>query len=111
MPSAPSTSWFQRPGENGWPEPEKPVTADAADAAASTADLTELGLPRRIRQANLAPQLRETGPQSIIGLDNEPGFRSPEEARATMTAIQQGWERGRSASGMFEPEPGELGRR
>jgi signal transduction histidine kinase len=105
-----STSWFQRAGENGWPEPETSVTADAEDSAASTADLTELGLPRRIRQANLAPQLRETAPQGITRTDSEPDFRSPEETRATMTAIQRGWERGRTASfGISAPEPGEAG--
>jgi histidine kinase/DNA gyrase B/HSP90-like ATPase len=105
-----SASWFQRPGDNGWPKPESSPDADTADTAdaATTADLTEVGLPRRVRQANLAPQLRQTGPQSIIGTDSEPIFRSPEEARATMTAIQQGWERGRSTSdlpGSTDNEP------
>jgi signal transduction histidine kinase len=105
-----SASWFQRADENGWPAPETSVTAGAEVSAAATADLTELGLPQRIRQANLAPQLRETAPQGITSTDSEPDFRSPEEARATMTAIQRGWERGRSASGTSAPEPaGELG--
>jgi signal transduction histidine kinase len=112
-PAAPSTSvpssdsWFHRPGDNGWPQREEPAAVEAVDPAASTADLTELGLPRRVRQANLAPQLRGAEPQNTTGVENEPGFRSPEEARATMTAIQQGWERGRSASGGSESEFGE----
>ncbi len=86
-------SWFQRSGADGWPDRE-----GSADPAAATADLTEFGLPRRIRQASLAPQLRNTGPQSLTATDEEdPDFPSPEEARATMAAIQRGWERGRSA--------------
>ena len=102
-----SDSWFHRPSDNGWPERAEQAAVEAVDPAASTADLTELGLPRRIRQANLAPQLRGAEPQNTTGVENEPGFRSPEEARATMTAIQQGWERGRSASGGSESEFGE----
>ncbi len=100
-----STSWFHRPGENEWPERGDPAGAHPGDEPPATGDLTELGLPRRIRQASLAPELRGPGPQNTTGVENEPGFRSPEEARATMTAIQQGWERGRSA-----PDGSDLGR-
>ena len=86
-----SVSWFERIGVDGWPEPDI-----SADPAVTTADLTEL--PRRIRQANLAPQLRNTGPQGLMATDeDDPDFPSPEEARATMAAIQRGWERGRTA--------------
>jgi signal transduction histidine kinase len=83
------------PGEAIWPEPPEPLTADPAAAA----DLTELDLPRRVRQASLAPQLREDagqpGEQPADALS--PGDdRSPEDARAAIAAIQQGWQRGRS---------------
>jgi len=74
------------------------------------------GLPRRVRQASLAPQLRETparpGPSADLGVLAEPpatGWsaaereRSPEETRVTMSAIQRGWERGRS---VFDPSGG-----
>ncbi len=68
------------------------------------ADLDELSsLPRRVRQASLAPQLRETGYAAMPGADSGAGpaaeeiqERSPDEARSTITAIQQGWQRGRS---------------
>ncbi len=103
LPSVPSTGWFQRAGDNRWPGPETP-TSDGVAAAAGTADLTDLGLPRRIRQANLAPQLREPAPQSIVGTGSEPELRSPEEMRATMTAIQRGWQRGRRAPGQPDPD-------
>ncbi|MFB7667045.1 nitrate- and nitrite sensing domain-containing protein [Kitasatospora sp. NPDC056138] len=56
-------------------------------------------LPRRVRQASLAPQLREAPPRpqpaARIGGRIQPG-RNPEEARAAMAAFQQGWARGRS---------------
>ncbi len=68
------------------------------------ADLDELSLlPRRVRQASLAPQLKETGYAAMPGSPGTPEpdtehfeERSPDEARSTITAIQQGWERGRS---------------
>jgi len=55
----------------------------------------DFGLPRRVRQASLAPQLRDPDPAPAQGGDDF-WARSPEETRSTMTAIQQGWERGRS---------------
>ena len=79
------------------------------------ADLDD-GLPRRVRQASLAPQLRETparpGPSADLGVLAEPPptewsaaerERSPEETRVTLSAIQRGWERGRS---VFDPAGG-----
>jgi signal transduction histidine kinase len=66
----------------------------------STDDLSEALLPRRVRQANMVPQLRDSGPATAAaappGDDLPPTDRSPEEARATMSAIQQGWQLGRS---------------
>jgi signal transduction histidine kinase len=84
-------------GDIGWPE----LPAALADDPASTAGLGEL--PQRVRQANLAPQLRESAARPGAGDDGQqisgevPASRSPEEARATYAAIQQGWQRGRSA--------------
>ncbi|MGW0591906.1 sensor histidine kinase [Streptosporangium sp. NPDC002607] len=50
------------------------------------------GLPRRVRQANMPPtQAREPRPP-----DAEIEERSPEEARALMSALQSGWQRGRA---------------
>jgi signal transduction histidine kinase len=55
------------------------------------------GLPRRIRQASLAPQLREPAAEQVPAAGGEDLWaRSPEESRSTMAAMQQGWERGRS---------------
>ncbi len=104
----------------------------AHDEDNGEADVDEINLlPRRVRQASLAPQLRETGYAAMPGSDSSPDpdtediqERSPDEARSTITAIQQGWQRGRSlfdASGkssetlagtgslgaLTEPSPGE----
>ncbi len=49
-------------------------------------------LPRRIRQANLAPQLREEIEPVTAASDG----RSPEELRTMLSSIQKGWLRGRS---------------
>jgi len=86
------------PGDAQWPEPPESLAADPA----STADLGELDLPRRVRQASLAPQLRDGADHADLGPDGQPadadgpGDRSPDDARATIAAIQQGWQRGRS---------------
>ncbi|NUR88267.1 MAG: sensor histidine kinase [Nonomuraea sp.] len=48
------------------------------------------GLPRRVRQANLPTRLKETPPQ-----EDRPEERSPEEARALLSSLQSGWQRGR----------------
>jgi signal transduction histidine kinase len=66
---------------------------------AGTDDLSEALLPRRVRQANMVPQLRDSGPAAAAASpadDPAPAERSPEEVRATMSAIQQGWQLGRS---------------
>ncbi|WP_127356942.1 sensor histidine kinase [Actinacidiphila soli] len=61
-------------------------------------------LPRRVRQASLAPQLRadateETaGPPAQAQGNGESRERSPEEVRARMASIQSGWQRGRRHS-------------
>ncbi|MEU6761808.1 ATP-binding protein [Streptomyces sp. NPDC046853] len=53
-------------------------------------------LPRRVRQASLAPQLRERHPTEAAGSVSvrETGERSPEEVRDRMTAYRDGWVRG-----------------
>jgi signal transduction histidine kinase len=61
------------------------------------ADLTELGLPRRIRQVSLAPELRDPQPPESAGTNGGvAGSRSPDETRDAFTALQHGWERGRA---------------
>lgn len=71
---------------------------------ASTGPETPGGLPRRVKQANLAPGLRldPAAAGSSPDADEDPAPRTPEQARATMAAYQQGWSRGR-----FGPGPGD----
>jgi hypothetical protein len=56
----------------------------------------DLGLPRRLRQASLAPQLRDAPPTASGGGRHE--VRSAEEVRALISSIQQGWRSGRAAA-------------
>jgi hypothetical protein len=74
--------------------PARPAgTQGAADQA--TADLTtEDGLPKRVRQANLAPQLRR--PAGALPDEPTVPLRSPEQVRSIMSALQSGTTRGRS---------------
>ncbi len=81
-------------------------TADVDDARITTTDLTEFGLPVRVRQASLAPQLKASGGAPGGAAGNGPSALSPEAARNTVSALQRGWERGRYESGTSAPEPG-----
>ncbi|MEV6632366.1 nitrate- and nitrite sensing domain-containing protein [Actinoplanes sp. NPDC051470] len=76
----------------------------AADepAAAPPGETTREGLPKRVRQANLAPQLREAAPEDDA--DTVP-TRSPDEIRSMMSALQRGSTRGRQAAAGIDPEP------
>jgi signal transduction histidine kinase len=81
----------------------------AADETAETtaAGLSELeGLPVRVRQANLAPQLRRADTADPAAIEDEPAsLPSPEAARSTMAALQLGWRRGRSVSASGDDTP------
>jgi len=62
---------------------------------------SHLGMPIRVPQASLAPQLRARGtgsrPPQAPAEDTAPGGdpRSPEATRSMLTLMQQGWRRGR----------------
>jgi signal transduction histidine kinase len=71
---------------------------DAADADAATAGM-DLGLPRRVRQASLVPQLKDAEPSAGGGAPEQPGppgTRAPAESGALVASLQQGWERART---------------
>jgi len=107
-----------RTGEREWPMAPwetGPITmpSEALAPLASPPPGSHLGMPIRVPQASLAPQLRDrrgaepqgsqdlAGPQGLRGLqaaeDEDPGFgaRSPEATRSMLTTMQQGWRRGR----------------
>ncbi|MER7752211.1 nitrate- and nitrite sensing domain-containing protein [Kitasatospora sp. NPDC097643] len=99
--------------------------ADApVDAQTGVGGRTGGGLPRRVRQASLAPQLKEqfkeqaraksggaaagsTGSEGSAGSAAEPAApvreRSPEEARAAFTSFQRGFTRGRGSTAATNP--------
>jgi signal transduction histidine kinase len=108
------------------PEADEPPVVAAAvirpepDAQVSTEELAELGLPVRVRQASMAPQLRdarpaETAAGSAAGQSAPPGrpavplhpvaeAASPEQARSTMSALQRGWQLGRAEGEQAAPD-------
>jgi signal transduction histidine kinase len=76
-------------GKGGHPYPE-------AEPAAN--ELTYKGLPRRKRQASLAPQLRDNraaSPPASTG-ESTVANRSPEDIRTALSAMQRGWQQGRA---------------
>ncbi|MGW5352875.1 sensor histidine kinase [Streptomyces sp. NPDC004031] len=86
--AVPPPSAAEPPQEPGEPE----AAADGPGGA----------LPRRVRQASLAPQLRGGAPRPDAGTGDAgrdgPPERSADEVRARMASIQRGWQRGRRAA-------------
>ena len=81
-------------------------TGGPASGGPGAGDFGEGGLPRRVRQASLAAQLRDaTAEVAPVQPAEDFWTRSPEETRSTVTAIQQGWERGRSVFDVPAPDP------
>jgi signal transduction histidine kinase len=104
-------TWSDEPADDaGWraappwrsPSPGRAVPWPATGAlGAPSPDGTDPDapeLPRRVRQASLAPQLRSGTPpvraSGVAGV-TPPTSRPPEETRSLMTSLQQGWLRGR----------------
>ena len=73
----------------------------SAPEAGPAANQPDGGLPVRVRQAALAPQLRDRD-ESDSGAPQAPA--SPEAFRSTMSAMQSGWERARSAAADAGPD-------
>jgi hypothetical protein len=96
---APTSSAFSSLGEE---LPADPDSSGPQDPPVDSDELARLGLPVRVRQASLAPQLRDRAPGTDGG-DRTASAPSPEAARSIMTALQRGWERGRYISGSVKP--------
>ncbi|MEU2771663.1 nitrate- and nitrite sensing domain-containing protein [Streptomyces sp. NPDC007162] len=111
-----ATSSAERPGEHpAYPaEPAGPAALprrarrseittgsgpdDSVPPLDSTPPEAESGtrpLPRRVRQANLAPQLRQD-PARPAPREPEPVERDADEVRSRMASLQRGWQRGRA---------------
>jgi hypothetical protein len=78
----------------GLPQASTAPQAGLDQVRRSVAEGTHRGLPRRVRQASLAPQLRDRGEPATRSAD-EGAARSPEEIRNMMASLQDGWQRGR----------------
>ncbi|MFJ9201760.1 nitrate- and nitrite sensing domain-containing protein [Streptomyces flaveolus] len=89
--------------EAGRPEPDAlpslpsrrrgtPLTPSAPDDSAPGTDGS--ALPRRVRQANLAPQLKRSAERPTEERSG-PADRDAEEVRSRMASLQRGWQRGR----------------
>jgi signal transduction histidine kinase len=112
-PAKPPVRSLQSVQPAGAPAPGA-ITGRRADEPQAGAG-TYLGLPRRVRQASLAPQLRDATVADVTPAEADGhGPASPEEARARMASMQRGWQRGRTeadslpgaAAGPGTPEPG-----
>ncbi|MET8006099.1 sensor histidine kinase [Nonomuraea glycinis] len=80
----PARTRTQSPGQDELPaRTPAPAQAQASEPGA--------GLPRRVRQANLPPKLQKPPPAPEAPAET----RSPEEARALLSSLQSGWQRGR----------------
>ena len=98
---APGSATYPPPGSDPYPVSPgaaPPATAAGDDGAGiANPDDESGGLPRRIRQASLAPQLRVSAP----GPNQAPGVppataASLTDMRNTLTAMQRGWQQGRA---------------
>lgn len=106
--------------DSGWwvrPTLASDWTADSIQAGQAIGGATEIvpdyngpapsrgdngGLPVRVRQASLAPQLREQDAAGGEAFDAAPA--SADAARSTMSAMQRGWELGRSVAAESQDE-------
>ncbi|SEG76374.1 Signal transduction histidine kinase [Nonomuraea solani] len=88
----PPTELPQRDRTTGLPQRERQPTGEQPVTGLPQRDRSGggAGLPRRERQTSLPQRLREA-PAPMP----EPEERSPEEARALLSSLQSGWQRGR----------------
>lgn len=70
------------PGTSRRPAPEEPGTGSGP-------------LPRRVRQASLAPQLKQDPARRRTDDGSAPAERDADEVRSRMASLQRGWRRGR----------------
>ncbi|MFC0601302.1 nitrate- and nitrite sensing domain-containing protein [Streptomyces palmae] len=113
----------QAPQQQTAPQPQSATPTWAADAGRAaepqertmpTQNSQPPGLPRRVRQASLAPQLKKE-PEPQVEAERYPAETDPErdaeQARATMASLQRGWQRGRrqtsdTSGGQAQTAPG-----
>ncbi|GAA3075918.1 sensor histidine kinase [Streptosporangium carneum] len=116
---SPASAGRTSPGDHPLAAPTLSVVADTSTRRAALGGLSDASgdrapgtsrepasgspgtrpLPRRVRQANLAPQLRQETSQPPAEPAPEAAERSPDETRALFSAFQAGARRGREEDG------------
>ncbi|MGH3320939.1 MAG: sensor histidine kinase [Streptosporangiaceae bacterium] len=94
----------QPPARRPRPEPDHEHSRRSSSPPTVTGGAARLvdgrpALPRRVRQASLAPQLKDDPALSEEPPGEDEDERSPEELRMMLSSIQRGWLRGRSDAG------------
>ncbi|WP_307795699.1 nitrate- and nitrite sensing domain-containing protein [Actinacidiphila acididurans] len=102
----------RRPAPGPVPRHETAPGSEAPAGGSAGAQSAPAGgaLPRRVRQANLAPQLRAApAPETAQDTDDSGPDWSADELRDRMAAFQRGWQRGREvAEAETEAGPGDV---
>ncbi|MEU6592717.1 nitrate- and nitrite sensing domain-containing protein [Streptomyces sp. NPDC046881] len=93
-PGAPPLPRRTRPGAPGAAAPADTSRGGTTAPAGDTPEPAVGALPRRVRQANLAPQLKQDTDRRA-GRAEAPADRDAEEVRSRMASLQRGWQRGR----------------
>jgi len=107
-PSAPGGSVQGRPGGTPLGAPAPGLrSSQAGGGPAPAPGSSHLGMPVRVPQTNLAPQLQSRRDSGQQAAQTPPPVddRTPEATRSMMIMMQQGWERGR-ADDMDDPAGG-----
>ncbi|GGU69755.1 sensor histidine kinase [Streptomyces daghestanicus] len=82
-----------------------PARTHGIETAQETGD-GSLPLPRRVRQASLAPQLKRERERPAEDRAADPADRDAEEVRSRMASLQRGWQRGRRENAADGTAPG-----
>ncbi|MFG2678598.1 nitrate- and nitrite sensing domain-containing protein [Streptomyces sp. NPDC048392] len=85
--------------------PARPRGAPLAREDAPSVNAESGALPRRVRQASLAPQLRQS-PEPSAEDRSDPVDRDADEVRSRMASLQRGWQRGREENAAGDDVPG-----
>ncbi|MFF9003529.1 nitrate- and nitrite sensing domain-containing protein [Streptomyces achromogenes] len=93
-PALPRRTRSRTSGPGGPVDQAPPPGATIARAGDPAPEPGTSPLPRRVRQANLAPQLKQDT-ERRAGRAAQPADRDADEVRSRMASLQRGWQRGR----------------